>query len=68
MAFFLITEGGTLLLDVGTLLAIGGIVALILLMHSEGILAIAPVGTKVALSRSGGRMVSRTRIQGGTLL
>jgi len=33
-------DGVTLLLDIGTLLEIGEIVALILLMHSEGIVAI----------------------------
>jgi len=65
MALFLMIEGVTLLLDIGTLLEIGEIVALILLMHSEGIVAITAVGTRVALSLSGGRMLLRTWIKGG---
>jgi len=52
--------------DVGTILAIEGIVALILLVHLEGNVAITIVKVRVAMSLVRGRMVLRNRILGGT--
>lgn len=53
-------------MDVWTLLAIEGIVALILLVHLEGNVAITIVKVRVAMSLVRGRMVLRNRILGGT--
>lgn len=51
---------------VGTILAIEGIVALILLVHLEGNVAITIVKVRVAMSLVRGRMVLRNRILSGT--